>query len=165
LAAKAKVKVRQAIQELALGYRIGDWNNGEAEAHAATLDLIVGARDTYMRSYNSVTATVDLPVIGRFNRSGESCTSREWINAFIGGRLRYEVNERTNIGLRADVGGFGLQSDFTWNTIADMRYFVTKNRNAFLSFGYRAYGDYYSDDDFKYKIVMHGPVLGGGFVF
>ena len=69
--------------------------------------------------------------------------------------------------LRADVGGFGIGSDFTWQGQADVGYRFSKLFQ--LGLGYRFIGIDYENgegsDRFKYDVDTYGPVLRFGFHF
>jgi hypothetical protein len=68
--------------------------------------------------------------------------------------------------LRADVGGFGAGSQFSWNALAAYSFVFAKRDGVTYSgmLGYRAVDADYEQGSgrtkFVYDIVIHGPVTG-----
>ena len=91
--------------------------------------------------------------------------AQTWVDPFIGGRWNPSINDRWSFQGRADVGGFGVGSDFTWN--AAMMLLYQKSDKLTFGFGYRALAIDYEDDDgrFVYDATMPGLLLGVGFNF
>jgi hypothetical protein len=69
--------------------------------------------------------------------------------------------------LRADVGGFGVSSDFTWNVQGGFSWDATDYLT--LVFQYRALSVDYSTgtagtpNRFTYDTIIHGPLIGLAF--
>jgi hypothetical protein len=61
------------------------------------------------------------------------------------------------------IGGFGVNSDFTWDVMGALGYEVTDSIS--MIGGYRALGVDYADGDFVFDVVQHGPILGAVFRF
>lgn len=89
----------------------------------------------------------------------------EWVDPFVGARIRHEFGGGQMLTLVADVGGFGAGSDFSWQTIATYAFDV----NCFGApintvVGYRALAVDYSEDgafgDNGIDLIEHGPILG-----
>ena len=150
------VTLEQGLIDFGLMYRIGDWEpHGAAEANPRniTLDLYAGAR------YNSLELTVSPANID------ERSTSRDWFDPIVGAKLGLPLSERWHLKLNGDVGGFGVESDFTWSATAVFGYdFDLFGLPATILAGYRAIGWDYSDgsgnDEFVFDITQHGPILG-----
>jgi hypothetical protein len=92
----------------------------------------------------------------------------EWVDPVVGGRILFDATECLSLGMRADIGGFGAASDFSWNVVATVNWHVTDWFA--LTVGYRALGvDYDNDesgaDSFSYDTITHGPLLGFLFIF
>ncbi len=89
----------------------------------------------------------------------------EWVDPFIGGRLRHGFGDNKDVTLEGDVGGFGVGSDFSWQVVAtygfDVNCFGTPLHTVI---GYRALAvDYSKDGPFGENVldfVQHGPLLG-----
>ena len=93
--------------------------------------------------------------------------SEDWIDPFIGARLRVDLTKKLMLGLRGDIGGFGIGSEFSWNASAVLGYRFTRLISAWV--GYRALSvDYEKGGGFnsiEYDLIMHGPMIGMGFYF
>ena len=90
----------------------------------------------------------------------------EWVDPVVGGRFSFSLAEDWSLGMRADIGGFGANSDFSWNVLGTVGWKVTDWFT--LAAGYRALGVDYDNDEsgrgfFSYETITHGPLLG--FVF
>ena len=89
----------------------------------------------------------------------------EWVDPFIGGRLRHGFGDNKELTLEGDVGGFGVGSDFSWQVVAtygfDVNCFGTPLHTVI---GYRALAvDYSKESAYGENIldvVLHGPLLG-----
>lgn len=102
-----------------------------------------------------------------FERALASANSgdMEWVDPFIGARIRHEFGGGQILTLVADVGGFGAGSDFSWQTIGtfafDVNCFGTPINTVV---GYRALAVDYSEDglfgDNGTNLIEHGPILG-----
>lgn len=170
---EADVSIKSTLLELFGGYRFLDRTFGGKEERASRflLDGFVGARYTNLDMDTRLTSdtTVTLPS-GRTIEAGRSIDadiSEEWFEPFVGGRIALMLNERWLLGLRGDIGGFGVDdSEFTWNSIAYVGYrWRFEGWDLSLLGGYRAIGQDYSNDDFTYDVVTHGPVLGASVTF
>ncbi|CAH2602484.1 conserved exported protein of unknown function [Rhodovastum atsumiense] len=117
------------------------------------LDLLGGGRYTYIDPSLSFALG---PTFGK---------SREWVDPFIGGRLRADMTERMEVSLRGDVGGFGVGSQFSWNVTGLIGYrFEMFHVPSTVFAGYRAFSQYYRSGSgrsfFKWDNLLYGPVLG-----
>jgi len=117
------------------------------------LDAIFGARYTNLDN--------DLKINGTSVLDG----TREWIDPMFGLRWIWGFSENWSLGLRGDVGGFGVGSNLALQgaAIFDWQPF----RHVSFVGGYRAlYQDYEEGSGpqlFKYEAIMHGPVIGINF--
>jgi hypothetical protein len=133
-------------------YRLVEWQYGTS-ASGAPLRLVVapeaGFRFTYMRTELEV-------------RGGQTVDSSEsWVDPLIGSRIGLDLTDRFAIGGEANVGGFGVGADFTWNAQAYVGYeFSLFGRPSTLLLGYRALYQDYHHNDFEWDVTMHGPVIG-----
>ena len=141
-------------------YQLGRWPLGKAEWPALALDVLGGGR------YWSLSGDLDLyaPQAGI---SLDKSDTKDWIDPFVGLRLRLNLTKNLLLMLRGDVGGFSVGSQFSWNASAVLGYSIS--RVVSVGLGYRAlYVDYESgsgSDKFEYKVTMYGPVVGVGFYF
>lgn len=120
-----------------------------------TLEGFLGGR------YTSVDQELELVGLG----SGKE--TKQWFDPIIGGRLMTDLTKKLAFSLRADVGGFGISSDLTWNVTGLLGYKFTKLLSVWG--GYKALGlDYTTgsgSDRFTYNTVSQGPIVGLGFSF
>ena len=88
-----------------------------------------------------------------------------WVDAIVGVRWLNNINKKWDFVLRGDIGGFGLESDFTANVQAGVHYQMSANW--LLDLQYKAlWVDYENDNTpgqpgyFAYDTVTHGPLIG-----
>ncbi|WP_180898029.1 porin family protein [Martelella soudanensis] len=86
-----------------------------------------------------------------------------WIDPALGFRMAYDFGDRVSLVGQADVGGFSVGSDLTWQAMATVNYQIT--RATALSFGYRYMSIDYDDDGHVFDTVLQGPTLGLSFRF
>jgi hypothetical protein len=146
----------QIIVDFGAMYRIGDWEpSGGAAANEQniTLDLYAGGR--------YIDLEMELDPASQASRSAD----QQWIDPIFGAKLNYPISENWLFNINGDIGGFGVESDFTWSTTAVFGYnFDLFSIPATVLFGYRAYGWDYADgagqDRFVWDVTQHGPILG-----
>jgi hypothetical protein len=93
--------------------------------------------------------------------------TKTWFDPVIAARLTAPLGGRWRLGVRGDIGGFGLGSEFAWQVFPFVGY---RFGSLFeLEAGYRALGMEYEtgsgDDLFVYDITTFGPQLGLVFHF
>lgn len=149
------VEVTPAMQtyQPSVGYRLMDDNT--------KLDLIGAVR------YTRVDVDLDLVVTtaGIIFPGGARSLSRkeDWWDPVIGARLMTPFSEKWSFFGYADLGGFGVGSDFTFQGIVGIKWQFSKVVSAKLAYRY-LYQDY-TEDDFVWDMAAHGPLLGFGFRF
>ena len=152
--------MKEWLLEFGALYQLGRWSLGKAEGPALALDALGGGRYWYLSGDLDVYAPL-VPL--SFSSSG----SKDWIDPFVGLRLRLNLTKNLLLVLRGDVGGFSVGSQFSWSASAILGYSIS--RVVSVGLGYRAlYVDYESgsgSDKFEYKVTMYGPVVGVGFYF
>ena len=134
-------------------------------ASSTAFDVLAGVR--YWNQKLSVSANVDvnvalpgLPISGgrAFARSG----SVDWLDPFIGLRMRHALGPGQKLTVRGDIGGFGIGSDLTWQALATYEFQIRTNLDAYV--GYRALSVDYSQgagaNSYRYDTIQHGPVVG-----
>jgi len=87
----------------------------------------------------------------------------DWWDPYVGVRARYNLNEKLYLTGRADIGGFGLGSEVSWQAEAAFGMMVTKN--VYSEVGYRAIGVDYDQDGMHMETITHGVELTLGVVF
>jgi hypothetical protein len=113
------------------------------------LDALAGGRVTSVRN--------DIAITG-----GPSARQRDsWFEPFVGLRLRGRFATNWDYAAQADIGGFGVGSDFAWQALATVGYrFSVFGADATALVGYRALSQDYSDGGFNWDMTIHGPILG-----
>jgi len=134
-------------------YQAGKWRVGEDKDQWVVVDVLAGAR------YWSIKVDLDTSTIINPDRSNS------WVDPIIGARLNADLSRKVMLNLRADIGGFGVGSDFSWNGLAAIGYRFTENITGLL--GYRAlYVNYKSGTSrARYEETLHGPIMGLAFTF
>jgi hypothetical protein len=125
--------------------------------------VLFGGRYNRQDMELALDAPAPLPEGGGFDES--------WLDPFVGGQwaVRWGRYGRWGFGIRADGGGFGLGSKFTFNSQTGVEYRFSKLFSLELA-GRYMYVNYESgtegtDDFFRYKADQSGLVLGAGFRF
>jgi hypothetical protein len=90
-----------------------------------------------------------------------------WVDPLVGVRAGTGAGERWAFWVRADVGGFGVGSDLSWNAVAAFSWRVSDRIN--IGAGYRLLDIDYEHgsgaDYFLFDARMDGPVTGITFSF
>ncbi|MBL0921394.1 MAG: hypothetical protein IBJ10_04610, partial [Phycisphaerales bacterium] len=134
------------------------------------LDAFVGGRVTYLETDLGLTAlsAVTLPDgtnLPAGTKVGVS-DSEAWFDPFVGARVRIDLTKTCTLGLRGDIGGFGIGSEFAWQAAAFLSWkFDLFGADAALLLGYRALGQDYQDGNFAWDVIAHGPALGLNIAF
>ena len=154
-ATNVSVKSEMALVEFGGIYRLIEEPLGEKQKRFVALDLLLGGR------YNSLKGTLEFP--GGLQPNGE----QDWLDPFLGARLRWEFFPKLELILRSDLGGFGIGSKIAWNNSLLLQY---KPKDWLgLVVGYRnLYMDYESGSGsnlFKYDVTMQGPIIALHFSF
>jgi len=89
----------------------------------------------------------------------------DWVDPFVGARWNWPFADTWSLSLRGDIGGFGVGSDFSWQTIALVDWAPWKHVS--IRGGIRALSLDYStgsgQDLVDFNITMAGPVIGVSF--
>jgi hypothetical protein len=143
---RRQVKVNQGLVEVAVPYRFA-WK-------PVVADAFIGGR------YNGLYGEIAIP-----SRAVEVDDNVQWVDLFVGGRVIIPLDKKWSIGLRGDVGGFGIgnASDLALNGVASVNYQV--NDLFSMHAGYRAYYVKYNEGENEWNATQHGPWLGIGFTF
>lgn len=149
---KLEAGVKQLITEGFAGYRYWQRDQDWLEAYG-------GVRWWH----NKISVSAEGPLIT------ESRTiTEDWVDPVIGLRGKKSFNDKWALYGSANIGGFGIVSDFTWSLLAGVDYRF--NDQVALQLQYKAVGvDYNNDesgkDTFIYDTVTHGPLVGVSFRF
>ncbi|AAZ25736.1 outer membrane beta-barrel protein [Colwellia psychrerythraea] len=149
------VSVRQGVLELHALYR-NKLNDG-------FLDYFAGVRWWD----NDIDVTLDFAI--RPEKNFEKEVEADWIDPVIGVRWIKNIDDKWMFLAQADVGGFGLGSDFTSSVQSGVMYKISDLMT--LDLKYKAtWVDYEEgragqDGYFGYDTVTHGTVIGLAFNF
>lgn len=110
------------------------------------VDVIVGVRYTDQQSDYRLTTGM----------SGSR--SQHWVDPIVGLRCWGPVSDKWTYSVRGDVGGFGIGSNFTWQTEGSLRY--KTNPKSTLIIGYRYKDTEYENAGFAYSGTLAGPLVG-----
>ncbi len=157
---RLKVTVAELIAESSLLYNVYRSDSTIGNRPVLTVEALAGARTLYFSTKASVTGP-----LGVFSPSKDNKIA--WVDPILGGRVLWNLSDRWLAGFRADVGGFGLVSQFTLNLDG----FVMYRANNWLRFmgGFRGlYEDHHGgsgNDKFIYNLWMYAPWMGVGVEF
>ncbi len=147
----------------------GAYEVWKCDPHTA-IDILAGARYWHQDMSVDLALNASLTDHGGLDISRGFAIARsgsvDWVDPLVGGRIRYNLAPGQDFILRADVGGFGVGSQFSWNALAAYSFVFAKRDGVTYSglLGYRAL-----DADFEqgsgrsryvYDVTMHGPVTG-----
>ena len=118
-----------------------------AEAPTHFLDVYAGVR------YNSLKLNLDIS--GKFSRSASP--EKGWTDPIVGLRGQWNINDCWYLAGKGDIGGFGVNSDFTWNLQATVGYNFTRSFSAEV--GYRYFDTNYDDGGFTYDMAEKGALI------
>ena len=163
---KADVDVEMAIVELGAFYRLNENSSGvgaEPSLTTLTFDVLAGGR------YMHVDTDIDIKGLGPFGARIKIDDNEDWVDPFIGLRVRANLTRKLFLNLRGDIGGFGISdcSDVAGNLMGVLGYQLNE-RTAILG-GYRYLSVDYEDgsgsDLFKFDTALSGPIFGVSFTF
>lgn len=130
-------------------------------------DVLGGARYWYQRAHLSFERAATLDV-GNLTLVSDRAIARsgavDWIDGFVGARVRLAVAPGQELQLRGDIGGGG--SKISWQAIAAYGFdFAEKNGITYSGIiGYRAlYVDYSQGQGrqrYEFDMLQHGPLVG-----
>jgi len=135
-----RVELEQLIVQGAAVYQV-------VEDSSITLDLGLGGR--------LIDTDVDVNVP---SDRADLSKSRGWGDPLLVARLRLQFAENCYGVLVGDVGGFGLESDLTWQVTAAAGYAITESVSVLLGYRYLDYD--YDKDDFSYDAATSGLAVG-----
>jgi len=142
----ASVDLKQSIAELSAGYAINP-----------NLELLAGIRYVDIDMNATINITPTPPTI---------TGADDWIDPIIGLDYRAALSDKWRFYGRADVGGFGVGSDLSYQLAGYFGYMPSKSWNLYAGYRHLDF-DYKSDNDkkFFYDIALSGPLVGVGFHF
>lgn len=138
-------QIEQFIGNFAVFYHM-------VETPTTRFDVYGGARVNWMET------DVDIQGKGPLGKSFSESADKTWVDPIVGVRLHRDLTDKFFVRAVADIGGFGISSDITWQAMASLGYRVTEN--ASLGLGYRGLGTDYTRGGTTYDVISHGLLLG-----
>jgi hypothetical protein len=129
-------------------YEIASWNSHGARYASPDTELEVLAGGRYWHQ--------------QIARSG----THEWVDPFIGARIRFQPARGEEVIVRGDIGGFGAGSKFTWQALATYNWQVCTLGSMLIDgyAGWRALQvDYETGagvERYEFNVLQQGPVMG-----
>jgi hypothetical protein len=121
----------------------------------ASLDIYAGARLWYVDTEIDLSAgLLDAVSVG---------DDAFWADPLIGLRAQADLGRGFFVTGAADVGGFGVASDSTWQALGTLGYQFSDWFSARV--GYRHLEVDYEDDGFVWDVALSGPIIGANFRF
>ena len=160
-----------AIVEAGGAYAI--WSRGSQGSPGSTaFDLLAGARYWHQDVDISADLTGTVALNGPLgltisgSRAIAKSGSVDWVDPFVGARLRQQLAAGQEFVLRGDVGGFGAGSQFSWQAIATYNAPLCEIHGIPVDgyVGFRALSADFSQGSgrskFEFDNVLYGPVIG-----
>jgi len=152
-------------------------NSISVTAREQLMDLIAGYRTFISKVHNFYTyagiryADIETSLYGDFNPIGipELGFTREikfgdsWVDPIVGAYSEFKLNPSFTILTRAEIGGFGVGSDFSW--LASIGVDHKLNSNWSLKYSFRYLSVDYDDNDFVFDVNTNGLLLGATYKF
>jgi hypothetical protein len=146
---------------------------GMAGVGQTGIDVLLGGRYWYQKVNMTLNLAGTIGVnVGDLQLSADrtkalaSSGSISWVDPFVGLRVRHRLAPREDLQVEADIGGFGVGSQISWQALAAYSYqFGTTGSIAWSGvIGYRAlYVDYIQGSGstlFETNLLQHGPLIG-----
>jgi hypothetical protein len=160
----AKNETDIATAGAAVFYRVAEREIGRTESgepRTLAVEPLIGARLNYLRS--EIDTKLDLAGLQARRQFDQDQT---WVDPLVGVNVIAQLAERWSVRAEADIGGFGLGSDLTWNAQAILSYrWTVAGYDVLAGAGYRALHWDYEDGDFEWDVTMSGPMIGAAVRF
>lgn len=152
-------------------YEIASWNSHGARYATPDTEIEVLAGGRYWHQQIDVgvalagTANFDGLIISGDRAIARSGT-HEWVDPFIGARIRFQPAPGEEVVVRGDVGGFGAGSKFTWQALATYNWQVCTHGPMLIDgyVGWRALQVDYTQgagvERYEFDVLQQGPVAG-----
>jgi opacity protein-like surface antigen len=155
LTATADAEAKQTLLSAAAMYRVSEGRTA--------VDALGGVRYTKIKVSADIGASLFGPAGAGVARTVSRSGDKDWTEPFVGARILHPVSDRWTLVGYADVGGFGVGSDLTWQVIGGANYESSKRLS--FKFGYRYMRIDYDKSGALYDVTMQGPYAGLGISF
>ena len=132
-----------------------------AQVAAAKAKAKAQLRNAVTRAEKQLAKTIESAI--KENVPEHVSASKSWVDPIVGMRARYNFTDRCYALARADVGGFGVGSDLTWQLYGGLGYQLTQH--VAMELGYRHMYVDYTDGNFSYDVSTSGVMLSLGYRF
>lgn len=159
----AALDERVGRADFALSYRLLEGYFDENQRRRIIVAPYAGLRYAYLKQ------VVDLEIALNGLTSVTLGHSEDWVEPFVGGIIRWDLNQTIAFDIRGDAGGFGIgsASDLTWQIAFALDYKVSDKIS--LNAGYRIMDlDYHRGsglDELGIDVRAKGPFFGFTFLF
>ena len=159
------VDARLGIVDFGLAYHMFEQQFGDNNEQKLTFEPYGGLRYAYLRQ--KIGLNVNIAGVGSTGQTIGG--SEDWVEPFIGGRFRWDLNDKLALNFGGDAGGFGIgsASDLLWQIAFGVDYKLSKNTS--LNVGYRIvdldYSRGSSTNEFSVDLQAKGPIIGMTILF
>ncbi|HSI65101.1 MAG TPA: hypothetical protein VLE43_18385 [Candidatus Saccharimonadia bacterium] len=119
------------------------------------VDIFAGGRWMYLE--------VDIDIDTNLGPGRHFGIEEDWIDPIVGARVIHDFSDKCFVQAMGDVGGFGVESEVTWQALLGLGYRFTPKLSSVI--GYRALGIDYDQDNFVLDTISHGPFVGLSYSF
>ena len=154
------VEIEDATMDFGFAYKLVKVPLEENGDRMLTVEPLGGVRYHYLKQEIKLSATH--PILGPIGATLGGY--EDWVEPFVGARLKYDLTEKLAAAVRADIGGFsiGSASKLTWNFLAGIDWNFRKNMS--LKAAYRIldidYSRHSGREEFGFDGQLEGPMLG-----
>lgn len=148
-----RVAVDRRVNELAAALR--------AREAAATAAL----REAAQRRIDAVKSKIAKEVASKLRDGLDTSFSldEQWWDPYVGFRAQWNINHAFYLKAKADIGGFGIGSDLTWQASGALGCQIS--RHIYAELGYRYLYTDYDKNNFVYKVTQSGVEITAGINF
>ena len=133
--------------------------NAAAQAQSQAQSAVSQAQNRVAQAQNNLASALSQKIQKGLPTAASG--SQQWVDPIVGMRGQVNLTRVLFLTCAADVGGFGVGSQITWNTTASVG--VNFTRQVFGEIGYRyLYTDYSNSSGFLFKGSEYGGFLGIG---
>jgi hypothetical protein len=178
--ASASQHYEQLTVELGGAYQVAKFGRdrsvegpGMSGVGQTALDVLLGGRYWYQKVdlTLNIAGTIgvnvgDLQLSADRSKAFAKSGSVSWVDPFVGLRIRHRLAPQQDLQAQADIGGFGVGSQISWQALTTYSYqFGSTGSVAWAGvIGYRAlYVDYVQGSGntlFQTNLLQHGPLIG-----
>lgn len=140
----AGLDTKSVFGTAAASYRLSESDDGDS------FDILGGVRFNW--------ADNDVRLMRPDGSQVKASDNETWFDPVVGVRAAAQLTDRWGVVGYADVGGFGLSSDLTWQAMASVNYRLNDRFSVVV--GYRYYAIDYDHDGFVFDVAQYGPLIG-----